>query len=107
MLKLDLPQPFDDDSKADLDEMDAHLSLLLQPLLLGRFHSEVLRRWAYLRCCVASAQEGEYVAGLETMYVSVEQLAAVVAWRFGPITGESDRKRTVEGHSQKAANGKR
>lgn len=83
MLKRYLSRPSEDGAKADLDEMDAHLARLLPPVLLGRFHPDVLRRWAYLRCCVASAQEGEYVARLEFMYVAVENLACVVEHRFG------------------------
>lgn len=84
MRKLYLSQPSEDGAQADLDEMDAHLAHLLPPVLLGRFHPDVLRRWAYLRCCVASAQEGEYAASIETMHDGVANLAAVVGQRFGP-----------------------
>jgi hypothetical protein len=83
MLKLYRSQPSEDSAKADLDEMDANLARLLPPVLLGRFHCDVLRHWAYLRCCVASAQEGEYIASIETMYIGVASLAAVVGRRFG------------------------
>ena len=84
MLKPHLSWPSEDGNKADLDEMDANLTRLLPPVLLGRFHPEVLRAWVYLRCCVASAQEGDYVANLESMYADVANLAAVVGRRFGP-----------------------
>ena len=84
MLKLFLPQPSDDAAKADLDDMDACLARLLTPLLLGGFPLEVLHLWAYQRCCVASAQEGEYMASLETMHAGVANLAAVAVRRFGP-----------------------
>jgi hypothetical protein len=84
MLKLYRSQPSEDGAKADLDEMDAHLARLLPPVLLGRFHFDVLRHWAYLRCCVASAQEGEYVSSIETMHDGVSNLATVVGQRFGP-----------------------
>lgn len=77
-------QPLNDTAKADLDEMDANLGHLLPPVLLGRFHPEVLRRWAYLRCCVASAQEGDCIASLEAMHLAVENLASIVERRFGP-----------------------
>jgi hypothetical protein len=83
MLKLDRSQPSEDAAKADLDDMDARLARLLMPLLIGRFHPEVLRLWAYLRCCIASALEGDYMASLETTHVAVEGLAAVVERRFG------------------------
>lgn len=84
MLKLYRSEPSDDGTSADLDDMDASLAHLLPSLLLGRFHPEVLRRWAYLRCCVASAQEGEYMASLETMHLAVENLTSVVEERLGP-----------------------
>lgn len=88
MLKLFLPEPADDGAKADLDEMDACLAGLLPPLLLGRFPLEVLHRWAYMRCCVASAQEGEYMASLETMHLAVMNLASIV--RHQSDGGSSD-----------------
>jgi hypothetical protein len=84
MLKPYRSWPSEDSTKADLAEMDADLTRLLPLVLLGRFHPEVLRYWAYLRCCVASAQEGEYVASIETMHSGVASLAAVVSRRFGP-----------------------
>ena len=84
MPKLYLSKPYGDGARADLDEMDANLARLLPPVLLGRFHPDVLRRWAYLRCCVASAQEGECVSSIETMYDGVADLATVVGHRFGP-----------------------
>jgi hypothetical protein len=78
MLKLFLPDPSGDGAKADLNDMDAQLARLLPRLLLGRFPSPVLHGWAYLRCCVASAQEGEYMASLETMHFVLENLTSIV-----------------------------
>jgi hypothetical protein len=86
MLKLYRPESPDDGSKADLDDMDAALAHLLQPLLLGRFHADVWRLWAYLRCCVASAQEGDRAASIEAMDRAVAALSAIVERRFGPGT---------------------
>jgi hypothetical protein len=63
--------------------MDAALAHLLQPLLLGRFHADVWRLWAYARCCVASAQEGDPIAGLEAMHAAVTTLHIAVERRFG------------------------
>ena len=84
MPKPYLSQPSEDGAKADLAEMDANLARLLPPVLLGRFHTDVLRRWAYLRCCVASAQEGDCIASLEAMHFAVENLVSIVERRFGP-----------------------
>jgi hypothetical protein len=84
MLKPYRSWPSQDSTKADLAEMDADLTRMRPLVLLGRFHPEVLRRWAYLRCCVASALEGEHMARIETMHDGVADLAAVVSRRFGP-----------------------
>ena len=79
---LKLPPLPDDGAMADLEEMDHCLAGLLPPLLLGRFSSDVLHRWARLRCWVTSAQEGDWVLALDTMHAGVENLAAIIEQRF-------------------------